>query len=217
MTKRAHPSETRQHILSAALKRFAHSGYAAASIQQIVDEARVSKPALYYHFQDKAGLFQALVNEAHDREFDILRDAASRAKHIREQLVEILIRLFEYFQKNRDLTRIALATMFAAPGEMPPGLRYLDRCKRNFEVLHVLMKRALRSGELDSRFGSRELAFGFYGQANVHLMAHLLMPTARLNRRTAVRIVELFLAGAAAKKQTGRPVSPDALPRLSNK
>jgi AcrR family transcriptional regulator len=55
-------SKTRQHILRAALRHFANSGYAAASVQQIVDDARVSKPALYYHFKDKAGLFQALVS-----------------------------------------------------------------------------------------------------------------------------------------------------------
>ena len=59
-----HGPETGKHILQAALKRFANAGYAATSVQQIVDDAQVSKPALYYHFQDKAGLFKALVHEA---------------------------------------------------------------------------------------------------------------------------------------------------------
>ena len=64
-----HGPETRQQILQAALKRFANSGYAATSVQQIVDDAQVSKPALYYYFRDKAGLFQALVHEAHDERY----------------------------------------------------------------------------------------------------------------------------------------------------
>lgn len=199
MTNTVKHSDTRRHILRAALKHFANSGYAAASVQQIVDAARVSKPALYYHFKDKAALFQALVDEAHDKEFELLRAAAARAGTLRGQLVEILTVLFEYFQGNRELMRIALATMFASPGELPQRLRYLDRCERNFEFIHTLMKRALQSGELDRRFGSRELAFGFYGQANVHLMAHLVTPTCQLNRKTAERIVRLFLAGAGVK------------------
>jgi AcrR family transcriptional regulator len=201
MAKSVNHSGTRQHILRAALKRFAHSGYAAASVQQIVGDAKVSKPALYYHFKDKAGLFQALVNEALDKEFELLREAAARAGTLRGQLVEILSVLFKYFQENRELMRIALATLFASPGELPEKLRYLDRCERNFEVIHLLMKRALANGELDRRFGSRDLAFGFYGQVNVHLMAHLLTPTCRLNRKAAERIVGLFLAGAASKKR----------------
>jgi len=200
MSKPAVNGETRQEILRAALKRFAHCGYAAASVQQIVKDARVSKPTLYYYFPDKAGLFQALVNEAHDERYRLMREAAARGKTVREQLVEIVAVLFDYFRENRELMRISLATAFASPGEMPDGLRYTDRCERNFEFVHALMKKALDSGELNDRFDSRELAFGFYGQTNAYLMTHLLMPNCRLNRQTAERIVDLFFAGAAAKK-----------------
>src|ERR1700741_1558819 len=86
-------SETRDEILQAALKRFAHSGYAAASVQQIVDDAKVSKPALYYHFRDKAGLFQALVDEAHDERYRLIQTAIARTGDLKNQLVEVLTAL----------------------------------------------------------------------------------------------------------------------------
>ena len=201
MSKPNSNGQTRRDILRAALRRFAHCGYAAASVQQIVTDARVSKPALYYYFSDKAALFEALVHEAHDERYRLMREAAARAKDMRGQLVEILNVLFEYFTKNRELMRISLATAFAAPGEMPDGLEYADRCERNFEFVHSLMKQAVARGELDGRFDSRELAFGFYGQANAYLMGHLLMPVSDLTRQKAERIVDLFLAGAAPKRK----------------
>lgn len=201
MSKSSPNGETRQEILRAALKRFAHSGYAATSVQHIVEDARVSKPALYYYFPDKAGLFQALVSEAHDERYRLMCEAAGSTEDFRAQLVEIVSALFRYFLKNRELMRISLATAFAAPGEVPSGLRYLDKCERNFELIHGLMKRALAHGDLDDRFDSRELAFGFYGQMNLYLTAHLTMPGCRLNRQTAERIVNLFLSGAAAKNR----------------
>jgi AcrR family transcriptional regulator len=201
MAKPSTNGETREGILRAALKRFAHCGYAAASVQQIVSDARVSKPTLYYYFADKAALFEALVHEAHDERYRLMREAAARATDARGQLVEILNVLFEYFTEHRELMRISLATAFAAPGEMPSGLKYADRCERNFEFVHTVMKRALANGELNRRFDSRELAFGFYGQANAYLMTHLLMSESRLNRQKAERIVDLFLAGAGAKKK----------------
>ncbi len=194
---------TRQHILHAALKRFAHQGYAAASVQQIVSDARVSKPALYYYFPDKAGLFQALVDEAHDERYRLMQAAVAKSNDLKKQLVEILTALFDYLQKNRELVRIAFSTAFSAPGEMPDGLRYSEKCERNFEFLHSLMKKGLAAGVLDRRFDSRELAYGFWGQLNAYLVSQLLMPKCRLNRQTAGRIVELFLAGAAAKKRKG--------------
>lgn len=196
-------SETRQLILRAALKRFAHSGYAAASVQQIVDDARVSKPALYYYFRDKAGLFQALVDQAHDERYRLMQAAVASQDTLRAQLVEILAALFAYLGRNRELMRIAFATAFAAPGEVPKELRYSEKCERNFEFIHSLIKKALAAGVLDKRFDSRELAYGFYGQLNAYLVSQLLMPDVRLNRQTAGRIVDLFFAGAAAKKRAG--------------
>jgi AcrR family transcriptional regulator len=201
MAKEALSSETRAEILRAALKRFAHSGYAAASVQQIVDDAEVSKPALYYYFRDKAGLFQALVDQAHDERYRLMQAAVARSGDLKTQLVEVLTTLFDYLQGNRELMRIAFATAFAAPGEVPKGLRYSDKCERNFEFIHDLMKKALAAGVLDKRFDSRELAYGFYGQMNSYLVSQLLMPDCCLDRDTAGRIVELFLVGAAAKRK----------------
>jgi AcrR family transcriptional regulator len=194
-------SVTREHILQAALKRFAHSGYSAASVQQIVDDADVSKPALYYYFQDKAGLFQALVDEAHDQRYRLMQAACKVSADLKTQLVEILTASFDYLQQNRELMRIAFSTAFSAPGEVPEGLRYSDKCQRNFEFIHSLMKKGQSVGVLDKRFKSEELAFGFYGQLNSYLVSQLLMPDCALDRKTAGRIVELFLAGAAGKKR----------------
>ena len=195
-------SATRRQILRAAVRLFAHAGYAAASVQQIVDDAKVSKPALYYYFKDKAGLFRALVHEAHDERYRVLCAAAARHDDIRGQLEEILTGLFDYFHDNRELMRISFATMFAAPGEVPENLCHLDRCERNFEVVHSLFKSAQKSGELDKHFDSRELAFGFYGLSNFFLMAQLVMPDCQPDRKAAKRVVDLFLTGAAAKRRS---------------
>ena len=200
MTQAANSSRTRQQILRAAVRRFANAGYAAASVQQIVGDAKVSKPALYYHFRDKAGLFQALVSEAHDERFGVVRAAAARGRDFRGKLVEILAALFDYFHHHRELTRIAFATAFAAPGEVPAQVRYLDKCRRNLEFIHSLIKRAQADGELSGRFGSRDLAYGFYGLSNFYVQSHLLIPHYRLDRRAAERIVDLFLSGAGAQK-----------------
>jgi AcrR family transcriptional regulator len=196
--------ETRRHILKAALKHFANAGYAATSVQQIVGEAKVSKPALYYHFRDKAGLFEALVKEALDERLRLMEEAAARGNSFREQAHEILAALFGYFQKNRELTRIAFSTAFAAPGEIPQGLDYLKMCRRNMEFIHSLIERAQKAGELDRRYDSHDLAYSFFGHTNFYIKAHMLMPGFRADRTAVERILELFFSGAAAKKGKGK-------------
>ena len=192
--------ETRSQILRAALKHFANAGYAATSVQQIVGDANVSKPALYYYFGDKAGLFEALVKESLEDRLRVMQDAAARGKNFREQAQEILTALFEHFQKNRELTRIAFSTAYAAPGEVPPALDYVKLCQRNIEFIHSLIKQAQKAGELDGRYDSHDLAYSFFGHTNFYIKAPVLMPGFRANRKAAGRIVELFFAGAAAKK-----------------
>lgn len=199
--------ETRRLILRAAQKRFANAGYAATSVQDIVDDVKVSKPALYYHFKDKAGLFQALVHEAHDERYRILRESSASSRSLQEKLENILTALFDYFRKNRELMRISFATMFAAPGEVPENLSYSDKCERNFEFIHALIKQAQKSGELDKHFDSQELAFGFYGMANFYLVAHIVSPDCEPDQLTARRIVELFLVGAGPKPSLKKSIT----------
>jgi AcrR family transcriptional regulator len=192
--------DTQQQILKAALSRFASRGYAGTSVQDIVDAARVTKPTLYYYFSNKAGLYQALVASAHDERYRLMREAAARGVALEGQLIEILTALFDYTRSHRELMRVAFATAFASPDELPEGLQYLDRCERNFEFVHSLIKQGLQNGSLDRRFDSKELAFGVYGLMNVYVMAHLMMPECKLDRPTAERVVQLFLSGATAKK-----------------
>jgi len=193
--------KTRQHILDAALRQFADRGYAGTSVQDIVDAASVTKPTLYYHFGNKAGLYQALVDYAHDERFRLMQEAAAKGQAVSEKLVEILNALFAFLRNNRELMRIAFATAFAAPGELPEEIRYFDKCSRNFEFIHALIKQGQRDGELSNRFDSEELAFGIYGQFNMYVMAHLILPECKLDRQTAGRIVDLFLSGAAAQQR----------------
>lgn len=202
-------ADTRQLILRAALKRFADAGYAATSVQQIVDDAKVSKPALYYHFKDKSGLFQALVHKAHDERYRVLSEAAKASDELPVQLENILVALFGFFRENRELMRIAFATMFAAPGEIPENLDYADKCERNFEFIHSLFKRAQKNGEISRRFDCQDMAFGFYGMANFYLVGHLVCPDCNPDQSVARKVVELFLTGAGpvtvkTKKQTRR-------------
>jgi AcrR family transcriptional regulator len=193
-------SETRQRILHAALKIFAHCGYAGASVQAIVNAAEVTKPSLYYYFKSKAGLYQALIDWAHDERFRLMQEAAAGRGPLAEQLTAVLSALFEFINCHRELMRIAFATAFAARGEIPSGIKYMKKAGRNFEFMRSLVRRSLAAGVLDKRFDSRELAMGIYGMMTIKVMEHLVDPRRKLRNKDAQTIVELYLRGAARRK-----------------
>jgi AcrR family transcriptional regulator len=56
--------DRRQRLLAAAAREFAFEGYETASLARIAEEMGVSKPSLYYYFEDKADLYATVVREA---------------------------------------------------------------------------------------------------------------------------------------------------------
>jgi len=67
-TRRAEQAEgTRSALIEAARPLFAERGFADVATEEIVAAARVTRGALYYHFEDKRDLFRAVYAEV-DRE-----------------------------------------------------------------------------------------------------------------------------------------------------
>jgi AcrR family transcriptional regulator len=59
-------TETRQHILEAALELFSAAGFARTSLREIAEKVGISKPALYYHFDSKEALLVELARPLQD-------------------------------------------------------------------------------------------------------------------------------------------------------
>jgi AcrR family transcriptional regulator len=197
-------NKTRRRILRTALKQFAHRGYAGASVQAIVDDARVTKPTLYYYFKNKAGLYQALLDSAYNERYRVMQEAASAATTLRGRLVEMLCALFAFLQKNSELMRLAFTTAFASPGEIPAEVKYQDKAQRNFDFVQQLIRDGAASGEISKRFAPEDLAMNFYGMMNIHVMGYLFNPETKLDRPKAESVVQLFFEGAAATQKHSR-------------
>jgi AcrR family transcriptional regulator len=57
--------ENALRILDSAVRLFARKGFAATSVREIVQEADVTNPMLYYYFDSKEGLFSFLIDLMH--------------------------------------------------------------------------------------------------------------------------------------------------------
>ena len=67
----------RQRLLASSAELFARKGYASTTVREIVEAAKVTKPALYYYFQNKRKFILELMREAESR-FEILLGSARK-------------------------------------------------------------------------------------------------------------------------------------------
>jgi AcrR family transcriptional regulator len=75
-SRRADYSEsTKQALVDCASDLFTKNGYASTSLDAIVKRARVTKGALYHHFNGKQALFEAAFDQVETRTMDRLRKA----------------------------------------------------------------------------------------------------------------------------------------------
>ncbi len=61
--RKRQPDVTRERLLQAGFKEIYRRGFQGASLDTILDQAGVTKGALYHHFPDKAALGYAVVDE----------------------------------------------------------------------------------------------------------------------------------------------------------
>lgn len=65
-------AEKAEIILTGAMQEFLTHGYAATSMDRVATAAGVSKATVYSHFQDKEGLFTALIGQMAEKNFSAI-------------------------------------------------------------------------------------------------------------------------------------------------
>ncbi|KPQ02953.1 TetR family transcriptional regulator [Marinobacter sp. HL-58] len=107
---KAEAEATRQTILDAAEQVFMDKGVAHASLEEIARTAQVTRGAVYWHFQNKSDVFNAMLERVHLPMAVMVEDAASA--------------------QSGDLTALRDLCIFA--------LKTLVEDKRHFRVYKIL-------------------------------------------------------------------------------
>jgi AcrR family transcriptional regulator len=118
-----------RELLSAARAAFIELGYQRASVARIAEEADTSVGLVYYHFRNKAGLFQAVLDEFRAQELRNTRDAVKLMRSVgvtdgRQLLLAGARAWLLTCWENRDVVSMTLNR------DMPPGYDKEERQRR---------------------------------------------------------------------------------------
>ena len=144
---------TSLHILTVATRLFTERGFTNVSVREICEAAGVTPPTLYYHYRNKEGLFQAVVQRAVSmQEF---RDALTRA--VEEQPdPEAQLQVFIHVYLSSFPKRLLNPGLF-----LQNSTRLYDLSANRFRVeldgIRALAKRILRAGIEAGKFKGTDL------------------------------------------------------------
>jgi TetR/AcrR family acrAB operon transcriptional repressor len=183
---------TQSRILRAARTLFAQRGYERTTIAAIADEAQVSRAAVFWHFGDKANLFQESCRELLVPFLQAIEGSIDN-EDPRERML-VLFSVYEQFvEKNRETIETFVRWVMESP-----TLR--DSLQKQLFYLHGQFARDMRSALAEALGDSAQAAS--YAAALVALLdGNLLLsfldpdPKERQLRREGLHAISALLLG----------------------
>jgi len=191
-----HNDSVQGRLMTSAIALFARKGYAATTVREIVEAAGVTKPALYYHFGSKEGIFLAMMGEAL-QEFEATATIALGTEgSAEERIVRFLDSMFALILDHLDVMRVLDGIYYGPPQGAPP-FDFEAVHKRFIEVAGLLVREGIESGEF--RPGDPDdLTWAIVGPFEVVRGMSLSRPEMDFGRDRLARLLKVVFQGLRA-------------------
>jgi AcrR family transcriptional regulator len=211
MVRQLRAEQTRAAIITAAADLFDRRGYESTSLSDIVDHARVTKGALYFHFAAKQDLAHAILELLSDHLRRIGREMDNRGCSALEALIRSTFSLARLAQRDPVLgagLRLVTGNVPIPPGLPHPFTQCMVTASRR---LREAVKEADVHPDVDIEGAAHTLVAALVG---IRVVGTTLDPATRRPRRLGDlwRLSIRSGAGAAAPPlpQPRRPVGARA-------
>ena len=108
MTKHLPEDVRRNQILDAARKCFIEKGYFPTRMEDVAKEAQLSKGGIYFHFEGKQQVFEALVQKEYDDSVTFLTQLSKEIGSYRELFEKLGSYYLDFFRQRPDYPRFFL-------------------------------------------------------------------------------------------------------------
>jgi TetR/AcrR family acrAB operon transcriptional repressor len=195
---KAEADVTRNILLDAALAVFSRKGYADARLEDVAQEAGVTRGAIYHHFGGKVALYLALVAERFSRASHIWQETTQQGGTPLQMLRRMMVRSLQYLEEDADYRAVQELVIFKTGhvAELAEGMARKQEGTRQLVALFTqLIEQGVAAGEIRREVAPGDAALAAIGLLNGVSLVWLLDPTLFSLRAQAVGIVDSYLKG----------------------
>jgi TetR/AcrR family transcriptional regulator len=193
------PDETaRNHLLSSALKLFNQKGYAATTVREIVADAGVTKPVLYYYFGNKEGIFFELLKDPSRRFEELLDGFPSEEGRASEKLVALCEGVSQLNRDNLEIARLMNAIYYGPP-QGAPFINFEAYHVKLLNVIEQIVKEGIRTDEL-RKLEIKDITLAIIGAFHITMdMMLLRSPGVPIGQDTLPHLLNIIFQGILKK------------------
>lgn len=174
-------AQTRQRIVETATRLFAKRGYDGVSVDAIVALAKVNKRMVYHYFDNKSGLYTAVLASVFERISGIEIGLFADNPPPDVAIERIILAYFEFLKKNPDFVSLLL-------WENLQGGKHLKQLSTSItkapilERLGPIIEEGIRTGKLRPDIDKRFMLIDLIGICLIYFSnRHTLSRTVGLN------------------------------------
>jgi AcrR family transcriptional regulator len=135
--------DTRTKILETAARLFSAHGYDNTSLAHVAKHASVSKALIFWHFENKENLFEAVLSRT-IAPYEVENDEDLRCLTGPEQLFELVDRYLEFVNDNAESVRMFLG-MLLTDGKAPD--EFIAKILELHDHYRKLVAETIRQGQ----------------------------------------------------------------------
>jgi TetR/AcrR family fatty acid metabolism transcriptional regulator len=195
-----------QSIQDAAMRVIARKGMAAATMQEIAEEAGVAKGTIYLYFRDRDELVEKTFDNAITHLHAKTDEAMDGAGSFEEKLRKLFAAKFQFFEENREFFRLYLSLRY--PEGTPQQQRRQKRtCQPQYQSridkLAGICQSAMDDGEIRP-MNARRLAVFLVEGSNALTIERVMEETPPPQEDDVELIVGSVLHGISTRKPVKR-------------
>lgn len=168
-------NNNKEKILNTALELFSQKGYDAVGVQSICEASGITKPTLYYYFQNKAGLLQKLLKINYEKLNSLITQKSKYKPNIKsyhEDVYPVLKNTAESyfaFAKNNEMFYRIVLQALCAPKNSELFSMVEDFNKEQYNIIEKMFTEMSTVHQNMQRHEKR-LAWTFIGMINSYIM-----------------------------------------------
>ncbi|NDY92293.1 TetR family transcriptional regulator [Ideonella livida] len=196
---KAEALETRHQILDAAEQVFLRQGVSGTSLQDIAVAAGVTRGAVYWHFENKAAVFHAMMERVVlPCESAMCELEAAPADAVLDTLCSLAMGPLQELAGKPQVQRVFTIAIHLTEytGEMKIEQdQHRDSIQRYLGQMEGLLARAQQSGSLGSHLAPRTAALGLFSLVDGLMMHWTLAPDSFDLVQVGQQTIHSYLAG----------------------
>lgn len=151
--------ETKNRIFEVSGRLFKEKGFENTTVDEIAKEAGIAKGTFFNYFPTKEALLLYFGEQRDELIYNLIENEMKRSIPAKEKITNLLVRLAESYEKDRELTKLLIFEYrrYVGYSGLRPG-EDNSRSSRIIKILQDLLEEGMKNSEVKGHIEAKKAA-----------------------------------------------------------